>query len=345
MKILFAIYALLLTGCSVTLPEEFNEYKFISSGEVSSESYEVIKLFGAWKGPAKADGWMHLDHVLYDTEKEMVLFDTIIHDYDKKTSVLIPKAPQRILWKINKEGVFVDSIEIDYSLSIHNSGMLYYNEYYIEWVNNEDPTKKSYTDVIDDKNLTFKELDRLIKKSLSFDVTIDYDRETTNIHLRHKSGLTLIRSKRLFDNTEGTYGLIRMPILKPYKENYTHRFIKIDTTMEKPENRVVAGPTYSIYTEYFEKQNKIHSNSLGDFNSNGRSGWKGIGYFKLEHNSEFIKFKGYAFNGHLDRSYMYHPIENNKDLAVIYLYKRASDLRPFGDTGAYVIRKKLHNQL
>ena len=109
------------------------------------------------------------------------------------------------------------------------------------------------------------------------------------------------------------------------------RFIKVKSAESE---------TYSLETEYFKKVTK-QSTSLGDFNSNGRSGWNGIGYFKLKHNSNLIEFKGHAFNGILDRFQMFYPIKKNTDIAILYLTKRASDARPFQNSGVYIIRKKI----
>lgn len=341
MKWVLAIFALLLTGCTAPFPEKFNDYNFISSGQVASKTYEVIKVFDTWKGPTIADGIIHLEAVLYDLKKEQVILYTTVKDYEKMEDRLESKSPYHILYKINKDGVFIESVKVDYSLIIHNSGMLYNNDnfYYIDWINSGDTTQKKYSRIINDDNLTLQELDKLLEKSISFDVTIDYDNEVSNIHLRNKFGVMLIRSKKLYKNIEGNFGIINKPILRPYKEHYIPRFFIIDVAYQTPKDRVIQAPTYSLDTELFVKKKK-QSTSLGDFNGNGRSGWTGMGYFTLEHSSEFIKFKGYAFNGQLDRYHMYYPIEKDKQLAVLHLLRRASDLRPPEDAGVYVIRKK-----
>lgn len=349
MKLFFTTCTFLLTGCRAPLPEKFNEYNFISSGLVSSSNYEVVKLFNTWKGPAIVDGVIHLDTVIYDKKNESVIFDTSVIDFEKRDrEFAIEKAPYRILWKMNKKGELIDSIKVNYSLSIHNSGVLYLNDeenYYITWLNNGDGDKKNYTSISDDENLSFQELGVLIKNTNTVDFTVDYSNESTNLHIRDNSGIKLIKSKKLYKNTEGNYGLIKAPIINGIKENYLSRFVEISHTYEKPENRVIEGPTYSLHREFFAKNKKsctswFSLSSLGDINSNGRSGCDGIGYFALEHERELIKFKGYAFNGYFDRYLLYHPIENDRSLAIIHLYRRASDLRPYSDVGVYVIRKK-----
>ncbi|KGJ91916.1 hypothetical protein [Colwellia psychrerythraea] len=323
----------------VPLPKKFSEYNFLSEGDVASESYEVVKLFDTWKGPTIVDGIIHLDAVIYDSEKEIVLFETHVIDYDKIDDEVEEKLPYRVFLKISKDGIFSDSITLDYSSSLHNSGIIYYNDCYIDWANSGDKTKKDYTDIISDENLTLQQLDNLIKGASAFDLAIDYDNDLTNLYLRHESGIKLIQSKKLYKNTEGSFGPIRMPTLKPYKVSYTPRFEEIHYAYEKPKNGVMTDLTYSIDTEYFIKNEK-HSSSLGDYNNTRRVGWDGIGYFNLEHNSEFIKFKGYAFKEKLDRHLVYYPIGKDKSLAIIYLNKTAYDLRPFENTGVYVIRPK-----
>ena len=341
MKWVLAIFAFLLTGCTAPFPEKFNDYNFISSGKISSKTYEVVKVFNTWKGTTIADGIIHLEAVLYDVVKEQVIFYTSVRGYEKRADELMPTAPYRILYKINQDGVLIDSVKLDYSVSIHNSGMLYNNDnfYYIDWLNSGDKTQKEYTRIINDENLTLQDLDKMIEKAISFDVTKDYDHGMANIHLKNDSGIMLIRSKKLYQNIEGSYGVIRQPRLKPYKDHYTPRFIKINVSYETPKSRTVQGFTYSLDTELFVKKKK-QSTSLGNINGNGRSGWTGMGYFALKHSSEFIQFKGYAFNGHLDRHHMYYPIEKNKQLAVLHLLRRTSDLRPPEAAGVYVIRKK-----
>ncbi len=355
MKLFFAICALLLTGCSALLPEKYDEYNFLSSGKVSSQNYEIIKLFDTWKGPAKADGVIHLDTILNDVKTKTVIIDTNVEEYERFDGGLKKKIPYRILWKMNKTGELVDSMKGNYSLSIHNSGMIYYNseyynketDYYSTWINNGEGEKKSYTSISDDENLTFQELDNLIKNAFPVDFTIDYYNKSINVHIRHKSGVKLIKSKKLYKYMKGPSmlsGLANMPILKSFKESYIPRFFEISPTYKKPKDRIIKGHTYSLHTEFFVKNKKHSSLFAGVFAGMGRSGWEGIGYFALEHASELLKFKGYAFNGDLDRYSLYHPIEKNRSLAIIRLYKWPGDLRPYDNAGVYVIRKKITHE-
>lgn len=317
-----------------SLPEKFKSYNFLSEGGIESQNYEIIKLSDHWKGETILDGVINLEKINYDTEKESVIITTRVKDYEKVDSKFTEKEPYNILWKIDNTGKFIDSIKVDYNQTLHSSYVIYSNNYYINWVDNNDKTKKKYTRVITDDKLSLQELDGLIKNASSFDLTKDYDNEITNIYLKKDSSIALIKSKKLYKETEGKFE-------SPYKESYKLRFMKVDYSFQKNPNNKSTQPSYSISKEFFIKKEK-HSLSLSAQYSgrSGRSGWEGIGYFKMEHNSESINFKEYAFNGELNRYLIYYPIEKNKDFLIFYLFKTAYDLRPSENTGIYILRKK-----
>lgn len=310
------------------LPEKFKDYKYLSEGRIESDNYEIIKIIENWKGKAESNGIVHLEAIFYDTATKNTLFFTEPKDYDIIEGNLMPKAPCQIFWKMNNQGRIIDSIKIDYSISLHNSGVFFHNDYFIDWVNNDNKTKQKYVDIIDGDSLSVPELENLISAATMLDIDKDYDNEIATLFLKEKEGWTKVKSKRLYEKTEGISGRISMYSLKPYMESYKERFIQLDIAREDP-----------IQTEHFVKTS-TSSTSLGDYNSNGRSGTIGIGYFKLNHNSESITFKGYAFNKRLDKTYVYYPIEKEQDFIIMYLQKRANDDRHFKNTGIYVLRKK-----
>ncbi len=312
------------------LSEKLKEYKYLSEGPIESDNYEIIKIIDNWKGRAEVDGIVFLEAIFYDTTTKNILFCTNPKEYEKIDDEWENKIPYQIFWKMNDHGRVIDSIKIDYSLGLNNSGVFFHDDYFIDWVNNNNKTKQKYIDVIEGDSLSIQQLESHINRANMLYANKDYENEITNLFLKEKEGWTRIKSKKLYEKTEPIYGQVLMYTLKPYIENYKKRFIELD---------IAKGELEPIQIEHFVKKSK-QSKSLADINNHGRSGWGGIGYFKLNHNSESINFKGHAFNRKLDRTYIYYPIEKDQDFLIMYLHKRASDNRHFKNTGIYVLRKK-----
>ena len=288
-----------------------------------------LKLLTIGKGGAEVDGINFLEDIFYDTLTKNTLFFIRPKDYEKIDDKWEIKTSYPMFWKMNDQGRVIDSIEID-RFRLHNSGMFFHNDYFIDWLNNGNKTKQKYVDIIDGDSLFIQQLENLIHRADILDVNKDYENEITNLFLKDSEGWTRVKSKRLYNKTEDMYKQIPMYTLQPYIQNRKERFIRLDIAKDELN---------PIHIEHFVKKTK-YSRSLGDFNNNGRSGWDGIGYFKLDHNSESIHFKGYAFNHRLDKIFVYRPIEKDQDFLIFYLHKRASDDRHYKNTGVYVLRKK-----
>jgi len=319
------------------LPEKFKAYRLLSEGHIESDSYEIVKMANHWKGPAEVDGVYWLNTVFSDEKMNAILFVTNAKEYELTEELPVEKEPYHVYWKMNGAGHDFDSIRVDYSLSLYNSGVFFGEEYYVDWVNTGDKTKHQYTEVIEGDQLSLERFEELIGGAQELEIGIDSEAKETSFYLKYEDGWMVLKSKVMFDKSELSWSKIPMHTIKPYKEKQTQRFSEINDHVAWPKKKT--DPAHNIYTEYFVKERKS-SISLGDYNNHGRSGWSGMGYFRLEHNGESLNFKATAFNHRLDRDIVYYPTNEDQDFVIIYLLKRASDERNYPDSGIFVLRKK-----
>src|SRR5690606_21554706 len=139
--------------------EEVASYKSISEASLTSENHEMKKLFD------DHDHYPPLKDFFYD----FINKNHYIRTFDKSNEC----SDCYIYWRLNNRGDITDSISIE-SGKLFNSGVFFYKDYYIDWFNTGDKTKKNYTEVIEDSTLTKDQIKAYIKEAEALDAGVDY---------------------------------------------------------------------------------------------------------------------------------------------------------------------------
>ncbi|KAA1242650.1 hypothetical protein [Aquimarina sp. RZ0] len=316
------------------LPERFKNYIFLSEGSIESENYEIVKIIDNWKGKAQIDGVVKLRHLFFDDLNKSFLLLTDFKNYTNQE--------YRIIWKINKRGEVIDSIKTDFWSMPYNSGIFFENDYFMDWINSGNKTKKEYAAIIDGDTISETEFTTFVNNATIIDVDLNHTNKIVQTFLNTDKEWIRIDSRKSYKNIDNDHDqILSNNKLSIYSEGYKKRFIELDNAI-KPFHKWKDANS-PLYIENFTTVSS-QSKPFYDINNHGKSGWNGIGYFRLSHNSEYLHFKASIFNGksfgYIPNISIYYPSKKNQDLVFINLYKNGYDNRHYKVSGLYMLRKK-----
>lgn len=347
----FSKKPILIYVSKLSLPEEVTSYKSITEASLASENYEMIKLF---KGH---DDYPAIKDFFYD----FINKNHYIKTFDKSEDAC---SDCYIYWRLNNRGDITDSISVA-SEKLFNSGVFFYDDYYVDWFNTGDRTKKNYIEVIEDTTLTRDQIKTYIKDAKALDAGVDYsDFKDIKIDLFifNGEGWSVIKSKKLYneivpveeENDYESKGKEQLHLMKDAEtfslklESYFGSFKKRYTLLTRflPTFLEDKSKGYSFEVVAFEKIKYFEPSkfSFADV-SYGPPGWYGIGYVTLNYGSEpAIPFKLEAIeyeNGIETGINIYYPeIETGEALtfASISAKRNREDSQDY--YGLYIIRPK-----
>ncbi len=208
---------------------------------------------------------------------------------------------QHTLWKVNKEGAVLDSIEGHGSL--YSSGVYFYDDYCIDWAITGDKEAKYYDTVINYDSLSVEDFTSLLSKASIVDFKkdygyTDYNDESRSIppkgrcFIKIKEKWLVVESQKMFEE-----------ISDGFNQNYYS--MKNKELKNKGANRLIELRPLDLGNKYYDsvfnrvgfvRRNYYHPKFFHiSWNpastSSSTSGWNGTGYYFFKYKSENINFK------------------------------------------------------
>ncbi len=364
--ILFGQYFSKLIGFQdrVVLSEDYKTYKYLSDESNIASKIEVLKILDNWLGAAEIDGKISLKGIWYDLKTETYVLIThltyYINDYEEQGYYEENEYP--ILYKVNSDGKIFDSLKLveQHSLdNLHDSGVIFNDDHFIDWVNTGDTKKKRYKSIVDGDALSKEELINILKNSdiVNVGYTLGMDGEgIIRFYIYFSGNWSVLKSTQLYNSKEAweweeqKISLNSIKLL-PYLDSYEKRFLRLKSitqneSIQKPYRWT--DPSNPLYLQYFQRTKKRKINSFNPYGSK-RPGWEGIGYFRLKlnpDNDDILHFKSYAFKDQ-DKTWGYTPYisvlshSNKRDmLTFVYINKFGNNEMLYSNSGIYVLLTK-----
>lgn len=285
---------------SKALPKEVTLYKSLSEVPVVFDGYEMVPLFIEKERPTIA---ILNDMLLYDSINKCNYITSI--DNSQNLGSMNP----HVYWKLDDRGDIVDSISV-VDIRLFNCGVFFENDYYIDWFNTGDKTRKSFVQIMDDNDLTVDQIKAYIDEALVVDVGVDYT-DHSNVKLElflfNGTGWSVLKSKKLYNEivpsqeendyeSKGSERLFEMRDiatfsikLEKHLGDFKRRF-SILKENEWPSQE----KEYVMEVVAFEKQKRFKPPFFSN-ESLGYPGWYGTGFVRLTSASVSFPFKLEAF--------------------------------------------------
>lgn len=221
--------------------------------------------------------------------------------YDSLTSNYFITS-DKFIWKVDKSGNLIDSLESINGESISSSGIIFNESYYIDWAISGDKSKKEYTKTINYDTLSDADFTSyLVKAEATY---IHTDNFITRCFLKIDNELIQITSDKLIDDDpfEKVYYKWKIKHLhKSKSQRFEYHEIR---PAEIHSNMYGSIPTEDVFEnntilelQHFTKTHRTRKGAMpGAPANNSRSGWKGIGYFEWNYNSDKLHFKADVFD-------------------------------------------------
>lgn len=324
------------------LPEKFKTYRFLNETTIKSDTYEVKQLIDNLENKEKSPGIIRLNKIMHDKKtKNLIIFS----EYEDNYPEIIR---YDMLLKVNNQGKEIDSLKINYDTPLYNSGVIFEENYYIDWINTGSKVKQKYVNVIDGDRFSWQQLEDTVNRADSIDIAVSLiDKELeVRIFLKTVKGWEMIKSKKILPRIEEEVMIGKSVFsrkLPPFTNIIKKRFIPIENNMKWPGFNKV-NPNPKLYLEYFDRLTNHSSGFSFSININGNaiSGWSGMGYYKLIHNEDSIRFKAHTHEGDVYTSNIavYCPPDETQDFVFIQVHKNKNGNRPLRNSGLYILHKK-----
>ena len=307
---------------SVSLFGLYGDYNYLSDHNVASENYQINKII---------DG--NLDApISYNTATKEYIISIYDSDYDRNN------AGWKTYWKTNKNGEIIDSLNFrDY---INKLGYNFEEDYYTDWIYSGNKSKQAYHQIINYDSIHSNIFNEYIVKADIIAYGNDYDTDKTNCYVKINEDWTVFKSAKGFDDF----------YMNPFKF-YKHKEKSLDSLIVL-ENKIAPWQKWKneeepIHLEKFVGTSREYG-SFYDINNTSRSGWNGIGYFRLRHFDENLNFKAYTFKTGAFGSYypdieLFYPkkeFKNSNKIAFIELSGNGRSKREYKENGIYIIKNK-----
>ncbi len=311
------------------LPSSFGRYKFLSSNKVESENYRITKIIDG-----EIDG-----ELLFNTLTQEFLVRVRDSDYDRNNQ------NWHAIWKVNKEGAVIDSINT--TSTMNNQGTYFERDYYIDWVNAGNKAKQKYKQFIDFDSISIAERDNYFEQALEIAYDTDYLEEKLRCFLKIENDWIVLESKVGFEKDYGT----NIKETFKYETKYNGLLIVLENAIV-PFHKWGDMNSFIYVQKFVEKSREFRS--FYDINNTSRSGWHGMAYIQLIHNSEFFHFKAHTFKntdfgtGSYTPSISFYEAPKRygiylSNIAFVGLGNSRRTKRFAGEVGLYVIHKKNKN--
>lgn len=308
------------------LPNSFKEYQFLSKNKVNSSDYVIKKII---------DGEL--------SDRNSVLFNTLTQEFILKIEEVDSKKNDQgwmTLWKINEEGKIIDSLTAKGLLN--TIGVYFEADFYIDWINSGNKSKQKYKQIINFDSITTSDFNGFVKKAEAIAYSDNYKSETINCYLKIEDDWVVFESAEGYKN--GYYS--NPEVFFKHKTKSVSLLLVIKDSIE-PFHKWSDINSF-IYLQKFIKES--YQRAPFSVNGMGRSGWNGVGYFQLIHNSSFLYFKSYTFFNTDIHHYnpdisIYKPLKNygdyssGIDIAFMVIRVRFNKRNP-NEGGVYMIGRK-----
>lgn len=267
------------------------------------------------------------------------------------------------LWKINPQGELIDTFDVPNKM--FSSGIVFAEDYYIDWVFSGDKTKKKYAEKMDGNALSESELTAQLNRAEQLEFSrSDKNGKQARAYLHAGNRAWILNISKHFDRVDDyCRGSERI-----YEVLFWGQTCLKGST-KKPERLVylqnslsqVVTPVGFDRKYYYLREGVgglLLELTIGQLIKPGNVTapyWFGTGYFQLRHQHEILNFNAFADNDrkrvNLDNLALFDPaVVQASDLKIITSSYRSypemgSDrkLRPHyeKELGLYVVRKKI----
>lgn len=321
-----------------TLPNKYQHYAALASGDVESENYRLVQKIKQSIEHKSFRGRVYVKDIFYDNVRNTYL---LISEYAYSVEGLgTIKRP--LFWKLDESGEILDSAMLDFNGRLLNSGVLFEDNHFVDWINTGNSAKQKYTAILKEENLTATDLDNYFAQATLIDIGTGSAEETVNIYLQINGGWTIVQSKNFHKNIkvpEAKYETTYRAELSPYTDNYPTRFTALENAIKPFYNW--SQPNQGLYLEHFEKRAKVKTTPFA-VNGGNNSGWNGMGYFELNHHSQPLNFALPTFKnadsgfGYDPNMRLFRPLNKDSKLLFLNVYnKRLNEA-----SGLYVVEAK-----
>lgn len=274
------------------------QYKSLTSGDISSENYEIRHLV--------------YDRMLgFDNDDDKVLIDTLTRNFIVKSEKRYEEADSTIfyyLWKINLQGSIIDSFTVyqDAFLFKSHGYLLQFNDdNYNDWMRTGNKSFHAVSEVINADTLMGE--DDLLQK---FDLM-----KSEGQLLGHLTNDTIVKYYFVKNNhITVLYGVKRLAYFDEDctidkfalgKEITIAQFVTMDANEEQNEYlnqdpdigpNVGANTPFYLYKKHFLYLKKRRW--FVSYTSSAPTGYHGAAFMNLYYKKEILKFKTYAYKEH-----------------------------------------------
>jgi len=233
---------------------------------------------------------------------------------------------------------------------LHSSGVFFHDNYYIDWPLTGDSTKKEYSSVVNQDELSAAEFENYLAKAETialFRRIVDKPLEWYGRCMIKTGNNWMVIEKKLHI-TNPDFDFNKDPAkltLSGHSTKNDSNFIEITDAIS---------PFYAwqddenpFFVSDFIKEKRVKKKLLNyDINGTARkNGWEGVGLYNWRIGSDTLKFRAYSYKITESSSSLYNPSMNVyktnlvNDLAFLLVGKSRGD-RPKAEVGVYVLRRK-----
>ncbi len=204
------------------------------------------------------------------------------------------------LWKINEEGIVLDSIEG--RGDIYASGVYFYDDYCIDWAVTGNKEAKYYDPIIDYDSLTEEDFTALLNKASIVDFKKDYGHkdykdpsrslpQKGRCYIKIEDKWLVIESEKMFEELSRDYNEDYYTIKhRNHKSKGANRLTELRCPFGLQNNSNEVFNRLGFVRKHYSRSIFFRFTCVANGRSRG-SGWNGMGYYVLRYKSENINFK------------------------------------------------------
>jgi len=295
---------------SAPIPDEYSSYQFLSSNKAQSQRYRIVQVidYSEKFGESKSE----VRRAFYATNSE--LFFVELYSWNGGG----------IFIKMNTKGVILDTLpytvknEIDSSElfpKTHFNGVIFYDDFYIDWFHTGDKTPKKYQyvanmDAMSEKDFAIKYNESNI---VYYEDTV-FSEERVDAYLLNENGWSRLSSNKLYQgfryktsepntvkqsSVSNLFFFVSERCQKLTSRSFPQKYVTdfIQLLSERNDYSCIPNEQVSVsYSmQYLHKVGYSPPNGFGATAPRGET-WDGIAYYDLSIDDDNIPFKSYSIS-------------------------------------------------
>ena len=295
----------------------FKKYPKLGIDTIQSDNYKLIKI------EDYTNGYMS-DGARFLPELEIFVFNAGFGSY----------------WRLNKNGNFLDAFSDD--VNMHNCGVFFHKNYYIDWALTGESKKKQYKEYINGDTLSALQFEQYLKKAEI--ITYEF-RDSAVMCLLKIDNAWIAIVREIIYGKNSIYENSKDLALQGHQTKNDTVFTIIDNTIIPFYDWKDASNPIIIKNHIRRIRVRKPFFSYDINNTIRKRGWEATGYFHWKINQDTLKFQAYTFEktekylkGLIPNMSIY-QIPSKPDLAFFIVGAGRGD-RVSEEIGFYVMKKK-----